>query len=715
MIGIDIPGYEITQLIGRGGMASVWKARQVSLDRIVAIKILGSTFSDEASDVKQFHEEARHTAQLRHHGIVQVFDAGAHAGLYYFVMEFVDGYTIGEWLRRKEMLPERDALAVAECVADAMAYAWDECRMVHCDIKPDNILVDSDGTVKVADLGLSRTLNAMNRSDLHQEEDVLGTPMYMSPEQARAEGNLDCRADMYSLGSMLYELVTGKRLFPGIDVDEIMTQQCSGQAPAPHEINPKISTKMSELIELLLAKDKAHRPGDWGLVCKLIRRVQRNQQLPVKLPARAVSTVRRRTSPRSHRKTSTAQRNMRRWKRSDETKTIQVVVGLVILAILAIVFFGMQQSQMSPPKRQRSQRTVRAPRRTSGASTRSATKSKPPSEQVRQVRSKPEPVRPAMLEEMSESAKQWQTMARWIELNPNRPGEAVWRIKRLLPSLIGTACEARARSELARLAAIQAALDEKEAERVVRIEADHAQQEAARQPSETRDEPEEVVAEKDPAAERRARLLEARRAFESLKVVLPADEEDVVELTHKEKSALDAARSSSLVPPRVAKNLLRGSWDEAERLTAWWERKVKSKKYAPLVGDLLSDLESLNRMDARILKSFDVQRGDVIEVGLFSGDVKVMVDEVTLRSVKVTRRGAGAGKGTAESMEFRVADLSTHEKLTRMGSDEDSDVALAKGLLAYQCGAYEHARRYFVFVSPLLSEELLKSVSGAGR
>jgi serine/threonine protein kinase len=241
MIGIDIPGYEITELIGRGGMASVWKARQVSLDRIVAIKILGASFSDESSDVARFHEEARHAAQLRHHGIVQVIDAGAHAGLYYFIMEFVDGYTIGEWLRRKGVLSEGDALAVAECVADAMAYAWDECRMVHCDIKPDNILVDADGAVKIADLGLSRTLNAMSKVDVEQEEDVLGTPMYMSPEQARAEDGLDCRADMYSLGAMLYELVTGKRLFPGIDAEEIMTQQCSGQAPAPHELNREIS------------------------------------------------------------------------------------------------------------------------------------------------------------------------------------------------------------------------------------------------------------------------------------------------------------------------------------------------------------------------------------------------------------------------------------------------------------------------------------------
>ena len=311
-------------------------------------------------------------------------------------------------------------------------------------------------------------------------------------------------------------------------------------------------------------------------------------------------------------------------------------------------------------------------------------------------------------------------MVRWIELNPGRPGEAVWRIKRILPSLHGSEYEAQARSELARLAIIQAAFDEKEAARIARNEVQQVPLDAEPKPPEAVKTPDVVAAERARAAtarveERRARLLEARRAFDSLTVApLPA-EEDVVELTHKEAYALESAHSSSLVPPRVAKSLLGGKWDEAERLAAWWQRRAKGENYASLVDGLLNDLESLNRMDERILKSFESQIGTTFEVHLVSGITQVTVDDVAGRSVKGIHAVLGAGSGATERTEFGVADLSVGEKLKRMGEDEASDVALAKGLLAYQYGAYKHARHYFSSVSPLLSEALLQAVDAVDR
>lgn len=215
----DLPGYEILNKLGAGGMATVWRARQVSLDRDVAIKVLSAVVKGE-DDIRRFEEEARSAAKLKHQGIVQVYDANVSGDSSYIVMEYISGYTVGEWVRKKGRLSEDDALSVAECVADALRYAWEREGLIHCDIKPDNVMVDGDGTVKVADLGLARTMRAIGKAEVADE--ILGTPAYISPEQAMGLVDLDCRADIYSLGAMLYHLLTGRFMFQGLSDDEAL-------------------------------------------------------------------------------------------------------------------------------------------------------------------------------------------------------------------------------------------------------------------------------------------------------------------------------------------------------------------------------------------------------------------------------------------------------------------------------------------------------------
>ena len=198
MSPMQIPGFEMIAKLGEGGMASVWKARQLSLDRIVAIKILSSRMASDADDVQRFQFEAQSAAKLKHPGIVQVYDAACEQGIYYFVMEYVAGYTVGQWLRRKGVLPFEDALLVADGVADALGYAWSKAGIIHCDIKPENVMIDADGTVKVADLGLARTIRTMGAQA--EIADIMGTPAFISPEQAEGRQDLDCRTDIYSLG-----------------------------------------------------------------------------------------------------------------------------------------------------------------------------------------------------------------------------------------------------------------------------------------------------------------------------------------------------------------------------------------------------------------------------------------------------------------------------------------------------------------------------------
>jgi serine/threonine-protein kinase len=272
-----LPNFEVLGLLGRGGMASVWKARQVSLDRFVAVKILSSTFSADPEDVQRFRMEARAAARLKHPGVVQVYDANFSNGVYYFVMELVDGYTMGELLRRKGRISVEDALIVAESVAVSLDYAWSLYQMVHCDIKPDNIMVDSDGSLKVTDLGLCRSLSLVKGAHADKADEILGTPAYMSPEQVYGSDKLDCRSDVYALGATLYHLVTGRMLFPGKTDDEMIRCHVDGsQAEDVRAFAPHAGNAFALLLEKMLAKDPNHRHRDWKLVLADLGRVREN-------------------------------------------------------------------------------------------------------------------------------------------------------------------------------------------------------------------------------------------------------------------------------------------------------------------------------------------------------------------------------------------------------------------------------------------------------
>jgi serine/threonine-protein kinase len=270
-----LPNFEVIGLLGRGGMASVWKARQVSLDRFVAIKILASSFSTDPEDIQRFRMEARSAAQLKHPGIVQVYDANFSNGVYYFVMELVDGYTMGDFLRRKGHFSVEDTLIVAESVAVAMDYAWSHYQMIHCDIKPDNIMVDCDGTLKVTDLGLCRSVTLAKTGNTGQADEILGTPAYMSPEQIYGSEKLDCRSDIYELGATMYHMITGRMLFQGKTDDEMIHCHVdASQAPDVRDYSPHAGHALALLLEKMLAKDLNHRHRDWKLLVSDLNRVR---------------------------------------------------------------------------------------------------------------------------------------------------------------------------------------------------------------------------------------------------------------------------------------------------------------------------------------------------------------------------------------------------------------------------------------------------------
>ncbi|MDH7502318.1 MAG: serine/threonine-protein kinase, partial [Verrucomicrobiota bacterium] len=203
------PQLELLELLGKGGMGAVYRARQPSLDRLVALKILSPEFASDPGFAKRFAREARALARLNHPGIVTVHDSGQAGGFYYLIMEFVDGMNLRQLLNSGRISP-REALAIVPQICDALQYAHDE-GIVHRDIKPENILVDRKGRVKIADFGLAKIIGRETKDPvLTHAADVMGTPHYMAPEQVERPTDVDHRADIYSLGVVFYEMLTGE-------------------------------------------------------------------------------------------------------------------------------------------------------------------------------------------------------------------------------------------------------------------------------------------------------------------------------------------------------------------------------------------------------------------------------------------------------------------------------------------------------------------------
>jgi serine/threonine protein kinase len=208
-IAMRLPNLEFIEVIGSGGMGTVFKARQKSLDRLVAVKLLSSKICNDPSFAERFNREARTLAKLNHPNIVTVFESGEIEGRYYIVMEYIDGINLRDAIRAKTLSAE-DALSIVPQICDALFYAHQE-SIVHRDIKPENILLDKKGKVKIADFGLAKLLgDSMEFLTLTGTNQVVGTLNYMAPEQLERPLAVDHRADIYSLGVVFYELLTGE-------------------------------------------------------------------------------------------------------------------------------------------------------------------------------------------------------------------------------------------------------------------------------------------------------------------------------------------------------------------------------------------------------------------------------------------------------------------------------------------------------------------------
>jgi len=251
----SIAGYELIEKLGGGAMGVVYKARQLSMNRLVAIKVLKPALSLDKAFVERFFREAHTAAKLDHHNIVRAIDAGHDQGYHYFVMEFIDGPTVAERLRHGPM-GETEALKIIHQVARALVHA-EKYGVVHRDIRPHNIVLTSDGAAKLADLGLAKNLGADGSAAAPGE--LMGTPYYVSPEQARGDTDLDTRSDIYSLGATLFRMVTGSVPFDGETPASIISKRLAEPIPVARSFRPGLSIATNRLIYRMMAKGRAQR------------------------------------------------------------------------------------------------------------------------------------------------------------------------------------------------------------------------------------------------------------------------------------------------------------------------------------------------------------------------------------------------------------------------------------------------------------------------
>ncbi|HEY3314501.1 MAG TPA: Stk1 family PASTA domain-containing Ser/Thr kinase [Bacillota bacterium] len=267
--------YEILERVGGGGMAIVYKARDGILNRVVAVKVLRAQFADDEDFVRRFRHEAQAAASLSHQNIVSIYDVGEEDGTYFIVMEFVDGQTLKDRIREAGPLEAREVISVGMQIGQALSHAHQH-RIVHRDIKPHNIMISRNGLVKVTDFGIAR---AATSNTLTATGTIVGSVHYFSPEQARG-GLTDEKSDIYSLGIVLYEMLTAKVPFEGESPISVALKHVQEMVTPPTTVNPKVPQALERVVMKTLRKTQSERYQSVAEFLRDLQKVARGEAIP---------------------------------------------------------------------------------------------------------------------------------------------------------------------------------------------------------------------------------------------------------------------------------------------------------------------------------------------------------------------------------------------------------------------------------------------------
>ncbi|MFW6163016.1 MAG: protein kinase domain-containing protein, partial [Planctomycetota bacterium] len=361
LIGQCLGDFKILAVLGRGGMGTVYKAVEQSLDRFVAVKVLPQDLATDESFVERFGREARAAAAIDHPNIIEIYRVGEDRGYQFIAMGFVDGESLADLLKREGRLPPARAVEVLRQVASALDVAHG-CGILHRDIKPSNILIDRRGRVKVADFGLAK----------HEGVDVsvtvtgqaLGTPLYMPPEGARGRA-LDARSDLYSLGATFYQAIAGKPPFDGETPAQLIAKHLESRAAPLHQVAPDCPPPLGRLIHRLLRKNPADRYASAGKLLEALARVEgrlaagQAEATATMATAPAPGTGRRKTTgrkPRTGRKRTRGGRPAGAGLLSRVPRWLWIAAPAALVLVVALAFIlspggddGQRPSAVSPP------------------------------------------------------------------------------------------------------------------------------------------------------------------------------------------------------------------------------------------------------------------------------------------------------------------------------------------------------------------------------
>ncbi|MFL6071064.1 MAG: Stk1 family PASTA domain-containing Ser/Thr kinase [Actinomycetes bacterium] len=275
LIGRLVDGrYRVDGRVARGGMATVYRATDMRLDRTVALKVMHPSFAEDPDFVARFTREARAAARLANPHIVKVFDQGHDGSVIYLAMEYVPSRTLRDLLNDRGRLPINEALTIIEPVLQALAAAHAE-TVVHRDVKPENVLLGTDGNIYVTDFGLARATNAASTQHMTSGL-LLGTVAYLSPEQVKP-GVSDERSDVYAAGIVLYEMLTGTPPFTGSEAISVAYRHVNEDVPPPSELVPEISSELDEAVLAATSRDPNRRPADAAALLQLVRAVPKTR------------------------------------------------------------------------------------------------------------------------------------------------------------------------------------------------------------------------------------------------------------------------------------------------------------------------------------------------------------------------------------------------------------------------------------------------------
>ena len=320
LVGRDIAGFQILERVGRGGMGTVYRAKQLSLDRVVAFKVLSPSLAWDKEFIERFMQEARAAARLVHPNIVRALGVGREGTIYYLAMEYMSGGSIEDKIESEGRIAPDRSLPMLMDVARGLAYA-ETMGVIHRDIKPENLMLDEQGAVKIVDMGIAGQLEG--RRSLSQAEGVFGSPHYIAPEQAAGE-RIDQRVDIYSLGASAYRMLSGRTVFTGSSQTEIMAKYVNEDPVPLRRVAPWVPKRFCDVVMKLLSKDPDDRYASAGDVLEAFD----------KLGAEPSGGPR----PTALRKVPTAERKptMSRYQKQRRNRIILLCV-IAALAVLVVV------------------------------------------------------------------------------------------------------------------------------------------------------------------------------------------------------------------------------------------------------------------------------------------------------------------------------------------------------------------------------------------